>query len=56
MKLKGGGAAAKEKTTGFYFKMSPAERALIERAMAEAGIREMAANGYMPSSGMKRVS
>lgn len=48
MKLKGGNAAAKEKTTGFSFKTSPAERALIERAMAEAGIRKTAANGYMP--------
>ena len=41
--MKGGTITAKEKTTGFYFKMSPQERALIEQAMAAAGIRNMSA-------------
>ena len=52
--MKGGTITAKEKTTGFYFKMSPQERVLIEQAMAAAGIRnmsayirKMAANGYI---------
>ncbi|MDL2254256.1 MobC family plasmid mobilization relaxosome protein [Ruminococcaceae bacterium OttesenSCG-928-I18] len=51
---KGGTITAKEKTTGFYFKMSPGEREHIEKMMALAGfrnmsayIRKMAANGYV---------
>ena len=51
---KGGTITAKEKTTGFYFKMSPSEREQIEKMMALAGfrnmsayIRKMAANGYV---------
>lgn len=45
---------AKEKTTGFFFKMSPGEREHIKKMMALAGIRnmsayirKMAANGYV---------
>lgn len=51
---KGGTITAKEKTTGFYFKMSPGEREHIEKMMALAGfrnmsayIRKMASNGYV---------
>lgn len=45
---------SKERTTGFYFKMSPEERALIEKKMALAGvinmsayIRKMSIDGYI---------
>ena len=34
---------AKEKTTGFYFKMSPEECALVERRMAQTGIANKSA-------------
>ena len=34
---------AKEKTTGFYFKMSPEEWALVERRMAQTNIRNKSA-------------
>jgi len=34
---------AREKTTGFYFKMSPAESELFERNMAQTGIRNKSA-------------
>ncbi len=34
---------AKEKTSGIYFKVTDEERALIERRMALAGIRNMSA-------------
>jgi len=34
---------AKEKTTGFYFKMSPEESEWLERRMAETGIRNKSA-------------
>jgi hypothetical protein len=34
---------AKEKTTGFFFKMSPNESDLFERRMAETGIRNKSA-------------
>lgn len=51
---KGGNPIAREKTTGFYFKLSPGEREHIEKMMALAGfrnmsayIRKMAANGYV---------
>ena len=45
---------AREKTTGFYFKMSPEESALFERNMARSGIknksafiRKMCIDGYV---------
>jgi hypothetical protein len=45
---------AREKTTGFYFRMSPDEEEFIRKAMAAAGfrnmsayVRKMAANGYI---------
>jgi hypothetical protein len=34
---------AREKTTGFYFKMSPEESELFERRMAQTGIRNKSA-------------
>lgn len=34
---------AKEKTTGFYFKMSPEEAELFERRMAQTGIKNKSA-------------
>jgi len=34
---------AREKTTGFFFKMSPEEAELFERRMAETGIRNKSA-------------
>jgi hypothetical protein len=34
---------AREKTTGFYFKMSPEEWAMVEKRMAQTGIRNKSA-------------
>ncbi len=34
---------AREKTTGFYFKMSPEEWAMVERRMAQTGIKNKSA-------------
>ncbi len=34
---------AREKTTGFYFKMSPEEWAMVERRMAQTGIQNKSA-------------
>jgi hypothetical protein len=34
---------AREKTTGFYFKMSPEEWAMVERRMAQTNIRNKSA-------------
>jgi len=34
---------AREKTTGFYFKMSPEEWDLVEKRMAQTGIRKKSA-------------
>lgn len=34
---------AREKTSGFYFKMSPEERSLIEEGVKEAGVSNMSA-------------
>ncbi|MCL2189462.1 MAG: MobC family plasmid mobilization relaxosome protein [Defluviitaleaceae bacterium] len=36
-------AKVKEKTTGFYFKMSPAEWEMVERRMSQTGIRNKSA-------------
>lgn len=54
---------AREKTTGFYFKMSPEEWALVERRMAQTGIRnksafirKMCIDGHVINLDMKQLA
>lgn len=54
---------AREKTTGFYFKMSPEEWELVERRMAQTGIqnksafiRKMCIDGHVINLDMKQLA
>ena len=54
---------AREKTTGFYFKMSPAEWAMVERRMAQtriknksAYIRKMCIDGHVINLDMQTLN
>jgi hypothetical protein len=54
---------AKEKTTGFFFKMSPEEWEMVERRMAQTGIqnksafiRKMCIDGHVVNLDMKQLA